>query len=66
MRLKKPKNNQIVEYEVCVVCGKLTEVPFFFPIQFRENYIAGCGQLCAKCAEKYHGGKNLKTNTEKE
>ncbi len=39
-------------YEYCVMCGDLTDVPMARPVDCRENYIVGCGQLCPKCARK--------------
>lgn len=43
------------EFERCIICGALTCVPISMPINFRENYEVGCGQLCAKCAERLQG-----------
>lgn len=40
------------EYERCVMCGKLTCVPISMPVDWRENYEIGCGQICAECAKK--------------
>ena len=40
------------EFEHCVVCGVLTRVPISMPIDWRENYEIGCGQLCDECAKK--------------
>ena len=40
------------EFERCVVCGALTCVPISMPIDWRENYEIGCGQICAECAKK--------------
>ena len=40
------------EFERCVMCGKLTCVPISMPIDWRENYEIGCGQICAECAKK--------------
>ena len=36
-------------YERCVMCGELTDVPLSMPIESRENYEVGCGQLCHVC-----------------
>lgn len=43
---KSDKN--LIEY--CCLCGAQTEYRFDEPVQERENYIAGVGQLCPKCA----------------
>ena len=40
------------EYERCIVCGRVTCIPVSMPIDWRENYEIGCGQLCAECAKK--------------
>jgi hypothetical protein len=40
------------EFERCVMCGELTGIPVSMPIDWRENYEIGCGQLCVKCAKK--------------
>ncbi len=41
------------EFERCVMCGKLTDVPVSTPIDFREQeYEIGCGQLCNSCRLK--------------
>ena len=37
------------ELEKCVFCGKTTNVPVDTPIELRQNYVEGAGQLCAKC-----------------
>lgn len=36
-------------FERCVVCGELTAVPVSMPIELREGYVVGCGQLCNSC-----------------
>ena len=40
------------EFERCVMCGALTCVPVSMPVDWRENYEIGLGQICAKCAKK--------------
>ncbi len=40
------------EFERCVMCGELTCVPISMPIDWRENYEIGMGQICAACAKK--------------
>lgn len=37
------------KYEVCVLCRKQLDIPISAPIERREHYIHGCGQLCAQC-----------------
>lgn len=36
--------------EVCVLCGKVTDVPITEPLEQRMNYLPGAGQLCKECA----------------
>jgi len=40
------------EYERCVMCGRLTDVPTSMPIDWRENYEVGIGQFCYECVKK--------------
>lgn len=40
------------EYERCILCQKMTDVPVSMPIDWRENYEVGLGQVCAECAKK--------------
>ena len=37
------------EVERCVICGKPTEYCKDTPIDKRERYIEGAGQLCREC-----------------
>lgn len=45
----KRKNKKKNIYEHCVICHKKTDVLFDTPIQEREYFVLGCGQLCGKC-----------------
>lgn len=36
--------------ELCVICRRDTKIPVNTPIQFRDNYIEGMGQICYSCA----------------
>ena len=47
---------QEIVYEKCVLCGAETKIPVTTPIEGREDYIQGCGQLCASCRRKLHRG----------
>ena len=40
------------EFERCIVCGNLTCIPVSMPVDWRENYEIGLGQICAECAKK--------------
>ncbi len=59
------KNNSVAEkFEYCIICGKLTYVPISMPIDWRENYEIGLGQVCAVCAKKQRNAaqhKNILT-----
>ena len=37
------------EVERCVICGKPTEYRIDTPIDKRECYVEGAGQLCREC-----------------
>ena len=45
------------EFERCVICGKLTCIPISMPVDWRENYEIGLGQICAECAKKEREAK---------
>ncbi len=36
-------------YERCVICGELTTVRIDTPIEFRDCYEIGSGQVCYSC-----------------
>ena len=37
------------EKEVCVLCGKITDIHISMPIEERKYYVLGVGQLCREC-----------------
>lgn len=39
-------------YEICVLCGNLTNVKEVHARRIQKNYIYGVGQICEDCAEK--------------
>ena len=41
------------QFERCVLCGALTCVPISMPIDWREDYEVGIGQICVECARKH-------------
>ena len=51
-----PKENSVKsavdteEFARCVLCGAKTDVPITMPIDLRENYVVGFGQVCSSCA----------------
>lgn len=52
--LKIDENGRVValgndDVEVCVVCGKETDVPVSMHVDYRVGYIEGVGQLCTFC-----------------
>ncbi len=61
-RFKKRKTDNFVTagFERCVICGKQTEIPATKPIDLRECYEVGCGQLCISCYQ------NLRNVNEKD
>ena len=54
------------EFERCVMCGALTCIPVSIPVDWRENYEIGLGQICAECAKKEREAKpfGIKLTTE--
>ena len=52
------KDPHAEKYERCVLCGAITTIPISTPVDQRENYEIGMGQLCADCAS------TLKSKTE--
>ena len=52
--LKNKKDAQ----EKCVVCGMETPYKYNTPINEREYYIEGAGQLCQKCHYELYVKKN--------
>jgi recombinational DNA repair protein (RecF pathway) len=42
-------------YERCVLCGKKTDVPIDLPIDRRDCYVEGSGQLCRDCWRRAYG-----------
>ena len=46
------------EYDVCIGCGVQTDYKTETPVNFRDNYVEGAGQLCKPCFKKvYENGK---------
>jgi len=43
--------------EPCVSCGKQTEYPVQMPIELRNWYIEGAGQLCEDCYTNIYDSK---------
>ena len=43
------------EFERCVICGQLTGVPISMPIDWRDDYEVGCGQVCDECVKQKRG-----------
>ena len=39
------------EKEKCVLCGVEVDVNISTPIDLRNYYVEGCGQLCKECYE---------------
>ena len=49
MAEEETKNEE--EYDVCVMCGKVTSFKKADHINFRYGYIEGTGQLCFICSQ---------------
>lgn len=50
--LERLQSTQETDYEVCVICGAITNVPKSRPMELRSDYLPGAGQLCHECAIK--------------
>ncbi len=48
------KTSKTEEFERCILCGAITEIPISMPIDLRENYEVGVGQICDVCAGVQH------------
>ena len=48
------KKEEKEEKEKCVLCGNETEYLKSTPIDERECYVVGCGQLCGGCYGKIY------------
>lgn len=46
--------SNVDEFERCIICGALANVPKSTPIEWRDNYEVGFGQLCVECAKNQH------------
>ena len=55
-----------MEFERCVVCGKLTDVPKTLPVGRRKTYVSGGGQLCKDCCWRIYGTTDLRETPIKE
>ena len=36
-------------FERCIICGQETTVRKDLPVDSREHYVRGCGQMCQSC-----------------
>lgn len=53
-------NNEFISkkgYDLCVNCKKETPYKTEVPVEYRDNYIEGAGQLCKDCFESVGGLK---------
>ena len=47
-------DKQDKQLDCCVICGKPTEYRKDVPIDKRERYVEGAGQLCRECFRKLY------------
>jgi hypothetical protein len=47
------------EKEKCINCGAETPYLKNIPIDFRENYVEGAGQLCKTCFDNIYDKKKI-------
>jgi hypothetical protein len=50
---KKKKVEHRGIYEYCVLCWQRTDVRCDAPVQNREGYVEGVGQLCSECFARH-------------
>ena len=50
-----PVSGFVGEYEVCEICGEITDVKVMTPITQRKYYVCGAGQCCEKCWKELYG-----------
>lgn len=50
LTLHRPASDDKIEH--CVLCHKPLDILQSVPIDLREHYICGCGQLCADCYDE--------------
>ncbi len=43
------------DHDSCVSCGTPTEYSIHTPIDIRDHYVEGAGQLCKTCYDKVYG-----------
>ncbi len=43
------------QFEVCVSCHRITDVPASLPVRQRRGYIESVGQLCEDCYYEIYG-----------
>ena len=48
-RKRKAMPKKESKYEVCAICHKPTDIRKDTPIDVREHYVYGVGQLCIRC-----------------
>ena len=51
--MENTKTVENIQTEKCVSCGCDTGIPFLKPIEEREYYVHGCGQLCKACYDEF-------------
>lgn len=54
-RLKSEKIQEKRQYEQCVLCRRLTDIPIGLEVDYRAFYMEGAGQLCYDCFKKLYG-----------
>lgn len=66
MSASQAKSHADDAYEICVSCGRQTDVLRDTPIDKREYYIHGYGQLCGDCCRMLTQTENEMTDEEME
>lgn len=53
--LRKKQKQEIPAFEHCIICNRVTPIRKDTPIEKRNYYESGAGQLCRQCYEKFNG-----------
>ena len=64
IRAAEARSNCRLSLVLQTLCGAQTDVPLTMPVDCRQRYVEGIGQLCAHCAQRAAGETpNKKTRT---
>ena len=53
-KIFKNKKDNKMKLDKCVMCGKKTRYAEEVPLELREHYVEGAGQMCTECYTKIY------------